>query len=563
MQIEILDVSGKSYPYRLCAAALQGLLNRSGPLLYLDYGSYDDLETRSTNEVFIDDEAWYGKYRELVGIPDRRNLDYYREAHGASLTQAASLEDLIAAHREDLQGCVVWDQSLPDTANIALMMSAQQDLLPVEAEMVGWAKELGLEIREDLRGRWRSRIELYTWAFEHLFAACKPGAVACVEPGWQRPEFADTIVQQKLFTYSLGTRSGGWADQLLLLLAFGPPVLRELLFALRLDGPIRRFALEMMGRRSPEVKLATRIQRAVKAAPYPTIFGWHTRRDDEMAFMLHLSANGLRLVPSHLGANLSFHSKVAPLGFENKQTAPDPELDPEGVYLTFTLSDGDQLMMMCTGELGNWYAAERGSLPFNWETQPLLAELAPALLEKYTRSATSNDCLVAGPSGAGYIIPPLAPDLPAYLEESRRICQRSGIDVVTFYVADPPRRLYRLLRQHSQGLTGYLAGYGVLERTPQVALGEAMFIANRWPPVPHIWDKPDEILAGLQEIIAQEKTRPAFIAVHLFAYRTSLADVCGWAEKLNDPHIHIVRADTFLRLARQNLAIRSGGKQHA
>ena len=267
--------------------------------------------------------------------------------------------------------------------------------------------------------------------------------------------------------------------------------------------------------------------------------------------MLHLSANGLRLVPSHLAGNYSFHSQVKPLGTPPPVSISEPELDPQGTYLTFTLSDGDQLMMMNSGELGNWYSAERGRVPFNWETQPLLAELAPALLEKYARTATANDCLVAGPSGAGYVIPPLAPDLPAYLEESRRVCLKAGIGVITFYVADPPARVYRQLEQHSQGLVGYLAGYGVQARTPQAQIGEAMFVANQWPLVAHIGDQAEDVLEGVRRLILAPGPRPRFIGVHLFAYRTTLADVHRFVASLDDRHIHVVRADTFLRAAIQ------------
>jgi hypothetical protein len=54
-QIEMLDVSGKPYAYRLCASALQGILNRNAPTVFLDYGIYDDPDARRTNEVFLDD----------------------------------------------------------------------------------------------------------------------------------------------------------------------------------------------------------------------------------------------------------------------------------------------------------------------------------------------------------------------------------------------------------------------------------------------------------------------------------------------------------------------------
>jgi hypothetical protein len=555
----ILDVSTYSYSRQLCAAALQGLINRAAPLLFLDYGIYDDPNARRTNEVFMDDEHWYGKYRDLLGNQDQRNLAYYQEAHGLVFRPVGSLEELILQHGDRLNGCVVWDASMPDTANLALMHAAQENLLVVETGDRTWAEELGFPIQHDLTRMWEDRTALYGWAFEHLFPACKPGFSACVEPAWQRPEFVDYLVQERIFTYSLSCKATGWGGMLLLLLAFGPAWLRELIFTLRLDPVLRRLGLAMMERRSSEVRLASRIQRKVKAEKNPTIFGWHTRRDDELAFMLHLSANDLRLVPSHMASNFSFHSRVAPLGMPEPARVQTTELDPKGVYLTFTLSDGDQLMMMSTGQLGNWYSPERGSLPFNWETQPLLVDLAPALFEKYARTASPNDCLIAGPSGAGYIIPPLAPDLDAYLEESRRVCQRAGIDVITFYVADPPKRVYRQLHKHSKGITGYLGGYAVFKRTPIKVLGEATYAANRWPTVPHIWDEPDVLLEGVRKLIEAPGPKPRFIGIHLFAYRTTLADVVRFAAGLHNDHVHIVRADTFLQAARLNLTRKNGG----
>lgn len=544
------DVSGLSYSQRLAAAALQGLVNRNGPLLFLNYGIYDDPLARRTNEVFLDDALWYGKYRDLLGNQDQRNLDYYCQEHGFKPRPVENLGELITLYRDKLRGCVIWDESEPDTGNIALMLAAQEDLLPVEAGMDSVVARFDLSVRHDLRGQWSDRLALYTWAFEHLFQASEPGFIACLEPGWQRPEFVDYLVQHKIFIYNLSSRSQGLGDTLLLLLAFGPAWLRHTLFALRLDGSLRWLGLGLMGIRSQEVKLATRLQRAVRSNSYPTIFGWHTQRDDELSFMLHLSANGMRLVPAHLAGNFSFHSQVIPLGKTAPvQTVEDPPLDPEGIYLTFTLSDGDQLMMMSTGELGNWYSSKRGSLPFNWETQPLLTELAPALFEKFSRSATSNDCLVAGPSGAGYVIPPLAPDLSTYLKESQRVCLQTGISAITFYVPDPPARVLEQMGRYSKGLAGFLGGYAVQEQTPQVQLGGGMFVSNQWPTIAHLWDQAEDLLEGVRCLVTAPGPKPRFIGVHLFAYRTTLEDVCRFVGSLNESHVHVVRADTFLRLA--------------
>lgn len=547
-EIDVLDVSQLSYSERLSAAALQGLANRSGAHVFLDYGIYDDPLARRTNEVFLDDEHWYGKYRALLGAQDQRNLEYYRQEHEAQVHPVKVLSELIQKYKSILKGCVIWDANLPDTANIALMLAAHEDLLPLEASRLEWSQPFELPVLHDLRGRWQDRVSLYQWAFEHLFSQCKEGQIACIEPDWQRPEFIDYLVQNKIFTYNLSSQQKGLGSTLLMLLAFGPAWLREMLFALRLDGAIRKLALGQMAATSPEIKLNNRIQHSVKSATYPTIFGWHTRRDDELSFMLLLSANGLRLVPAHLAANFSFHSQVEPLGTTPAQPVFEPILDPEGVYLTFTLSDGDQLMMMSTAEMGNWYSPLRGTVPFNWETQPLLTEIAPALLEKFTRSATAADCLIAGPSGAGYIVPPLAPNLPAYLRETAKVCQKAGIRVVTTYVADPPRRVLKHLAKHSDGLLGYLAGYAVLGRAPRTIINGIPIVANRIPSVDQIWASPEELFESISQLANLPKGLPRFIGVHFFAYRTTYEDVCRLVSTLQNEHIHIVRADEFLHL---------------
>lgn len=550
--IDVLDVSQCSYAERVSAAALQGLVNRDGPRLFLDYGIYDDPLARRTNEVFLDDEIWYGKYRDLLGAQDQRNLAYYQQEHAASSQVLPNLSTAVEKYCGHLHGCVLWDVALPDTVNVALMMAAQEGLLPVEAGSADWAEKLGLKVIRDLRGRWSDRLSLYQWAFAELFPKCETGRIACIEPGWQRPEFLDYLVQHKIFTYNLSSQEKGLGSTLLLLLAFGPAWLRELLFALHLDAPVRRLGLNWLGRHSPEIRLNNQIQRSVKSTHYPTLFGWHTQRDDELSFMLLLSANGLRLVPTHLASNFSFHSQVQPSAPVSQPPAPAiPELDPQGVYLTFTLSDGDQLMMMSTAEMGNWYSPDRGEVAFNWETQPLLSEIAPALLEKFQRGATPGDCLIAGPSGAGYIVPPLAPDLPTYLRETQRVCALAGINVITTYVADPPRRVLRQLAHQSQGKLNFLAGYAILGRAPQHLIGDTMIIANQVPNVNQIWDKAETLLASVKALAEAPAEKPRFIGVHLFAYRTGYADVVRFARQLQDPHIHIVRADVFLELARR------------
>ncbi|HRU78231.1 MAG TPA: GxGYxYP family putative glycoside hydrolase [Rectinema sp.] len=579
-RIFVLDVSDLSFSRRVSAAALQGLVNRKGSTLYLDYGFYDDPSARRTNEEFIDDKNWFGKYRTFLGNQDEHNIEFYQKEHGFDIEELSSLSEALKKFRDDYDGLVIWDESLLDTVNAAVMLAGLENLIPVTMNLIEELALQDLPIRHDLRNKWTDRLQIYTWAMDNLFEQCKPGVVACIEPGWQRPEFLDYLVEERIFTYSLSSRHEGLGNKLLMLLAFGPPALREVIFALRLDAPIRKFALHWMARRSQEVKISNTIQRKVRSETYPTIFGWHTKRDDELSFMSQLSANGLRLVPAHLAGNFSFHSRVEPLNekaikasFKGKSLKaesseegslraskttirPSPSLDKKAIYLTFTLSDGDQLMMMHTGELGNWYSSARGKVAFNWEVQPLLSEIAPALLERYLGQASEEDCIIAGPSGAGYVIPPLVPDLPAYIKETARICNDIGIRVVTSYIADPCRRVLRHLQRHSGDLLGYLAGYAVVTRTLRVCHRDFIFFSNQIPKVEEIALPAEQLLGKVRMMITATSERPAFIAIHLFAYRTTIADVAEFAEKIADPNVHIVRADDFLTLLAMNENLR-------
>ena len=557
-ELIILDVSNLDYAERLTATSLQGLANRSGPRLFLNYGIYDEPSARRTNEDFLPDQIWYEKFRPYVGNQDQHNLAYYRGQYDIN-EQPLRLEEAIQTLRDVLRGVVIWDPDCPDSVNIALTLAGLEDLLVVHPDKADWAQEeLGLEIKHDLRGRWKERLELYQWAFQELWPRCKQGQIACVEPGWQRPEFADYLVQNRIFTYSLTSAAPSrlfkLGQTLLLLLVGGPFWLRNLLFDLRLDGIVKRLGIWLMGLGSPETRLATRIQRAVQPQPYPTIFGWHTRRDDELGFMLLLSANNLRLIPSHLASNFSFHSQLpGRAAFQQEHASPQDVQLEDKIYLTFTLSDGDQLVLMDTAELGNWRREERGQVPFNWETQPLLIELAPALLGQYYQTRTPSDYLIAGPSGAGYIIPPLNANLQQYLEQTSQVCGQADVRLFTPYIGDPPRRVIGEYGEMRGDFLGFIGGYAHFGRTPMTLTHGKAFLSYTSPYYMNVWDESDQVLEEIRKQIETPGPKPRFISAHLFAYKTTLTDVYNFVQTLDPQQVKVVRADEFVLAARQTL----------
>ena len=555
IEVNLLDITELSYEDKLTASALQGLVNREAPALYLVNKNYDDPGTRKTNVVHMTDENWYKKYRETIKDNDSLNLEYYQSVYQLKTVSLPDLENAVLKYKALLNGLVVWDPELTDSVNLALMLAAQENLLVLSADRIEWAKSLGFEeVRHDLRGKFKDRVELYAWAFKNLFDKCKQGQVACMEPHWKRSEFSDYIVQNKLFVYCLSSyKKGGLrtiGQNLLMLLIGGPGGLRNFLFNTRLDGFVKGLARLFLSCGSAETRLGHRIQRSVKALPYPTIFGWHSDRDDEMSFMLQISMNGMRLAPTFMAGNFSFHSKLpAETGFKQQYINPEQVNLEDKVYLTFTLSDGDQFTLMNTAELGNWRRPERGKVPFNWEMQPLLTEIAPALLGYYYSTLKDTDLLVAGPSGAGYIIPPLSSDLPAYMAESARYCDQADVRITTSYIADPPQRVVKDHGKAPGKFLGFLAGYFHLGCTPLYMADQRPFVANVWPRPEQIPWESDQVLEGIRALIDQPGSTPRFIACHLFAYFTTISDVYHFVQTLDTNKVKVVRADEFLYAA--------------
>ena len=184
--IDLLDVSECTYKERLTANCLQGLANREGPRLFLDYGNYDDPGTRKTNSVQMTEENWFGKYRDFLNRNDLDNLDYYQTEYDLKVNKLDGLSAAIEKYGHLLKGLVVWDPALIDSVNLALMLAGLDNLLVCHPDQIADLEALtGLTVREDLRGRFSDRVALYRWAYEHLFSQCKPGQVAHMEPAWQ------------------------------------------------------------------------------------------------------------------------------------------------------------------------------------------------------------------------------------------------------------------------------------------------------------------------------------------------------------------------------------------
>ncbi|HTU72607.1 MAG TPA: hypothetical protein VMG38_03730 [Trebonia sp.] len=113
------------------------------------------------------------------------------------------------------------------------------------------------------------------------------------------------------------------------------------------------------------------------------------------------SQHGLVVVASDYSANLTvFSGARAPVSGARRRAAAPPLRNK--IYLTFTVTDGDNIQYAQHRMRQLWDDPARGKVPVNWTVQPLAADAAPTFLSYYQRTATASDYLMAGPSGAGY-----------------------------------------------------------------------------------------------------------------------------------------------------------------
>ena len=153
--LDIYDVRFAARDVQLSIATFVGLINRVQPRVYLLDREHD---------AFWLKEA-------LSAIPQTLS----------PLTQADILPDLFTKYPTLVQGLIIYDPALIDTANIATMMAAQRDGIAVTPEQAQALQQApyNLAILADLCVyKWSNRLQVYRWAKDNLRGGSSPRLVA-------------------------------------------------------------------------------------------------------------------------------------------------------------------------------------------------------------------------------------------------------------------------------------------------------------------------------------------------------------------------------------------------
>ncbi len=243
----------------------------------------------------------------------------------------------------------------------------------------------------------------------------------------------------------------------------------------------------------------------------------------------------------------------------------EDELAPTAntVYVSFTISDGDNLQY-CQHRMKNlWRDSARGTVPIGWTLSPSLTHAAPRLAEYYVKSATPNDEFIAGPSGAGYIFPSHWPaeHLDAFLQITGKqmqamnmttlevldtdYWQSSGLPFISnirqtgMIFADEEREHRFVQALQPFGLRGILSGAGLKKIESKLVDGVA-FYQNLG-----LADSVNGTVRLIKNAVASHPERPLFLNVYMLAWKIGPSDLKAIVQQLGSGY-EIVLPKTLL-----------------
>lgn len=435
-------------------AALQGLVNRDAPRLYLLYCAGFGVDT---------DQFWLDWARCEDG--------WLRETQAVPIT---SIEEAVGLFRKHVKGVVVYDPAVPATSSLASTAAGCERLLPVrfsrETNSVfalltgklalpvrlwlvnpdGTSKFTGSGTIPDSHeaSSGSAKADAYRWAIQRYirsgqcdarYAAYYLDAFWLSRPRHGPPDLHtlsnhDYFIAQRAFFFDLSP----WGDE--------PPVdephqpvgldRQTLLDVLRaLQAKVPRSIIKIGGFPPWPYKYTTHAG-AGKHEPVPTEWEF-TRLISQFNAYHEADAAG----PGSI-ANASFFAhyplkarypqpnrKPTPTDWQRAgHLTPDGNVAPK-LFVGHYVGDYDSPSWLYKAVPAFFNDKLRGQVPLGWAFDPNLADRAPQALVYAYGHATTNDFFIAGDSGAGYLNPralSVRPDsgLPSGLKPWTDYCRR-------------------------------------------------------------------------------------------------------------------------------------------
>jgi hypothetical protein len=433
------------------------------------------------------------------GGPSRTWKDYLVSRYGITLSDThATLPSLITHFKRFVRGYILYDMSdNPQSLNVATSLSGPLRGLPVDRSQLAQVRSLGVTQQlldvSDKDEKWA-----YT-NYRSMFS----GTVAAELNFDVYNELRDYATLTNSFTFYDGVSA--WRKQVLSGLGQGATLL---------------------GYGSSEVNMISQA-----------------------------SQEGVTSIPTDLASNLSVFSSIH--STEGLIQKPDPTPATQGKhYVSFVVSDGDNVAWDLGGLQQYYSNPDRGSFSVGYGVSPSLVDLAPSVLRWYYENASSGpakDQFIAGPSGGGYVYPSRMPpvDLDRFVSRLNDDMSRANLRIAEI-----------LDDQNSFGRTDLWSKY---LQQPNIdalfyfgldARGQISWVKNK----PVIAQR-DTLWAGVTDestLIKEINSRPVspttadgYTLVLVHCWTKSLSDIKTVVAGLG-PNVEVVTPQEFVSLIAQN-----------
>lgn len=448
-------------------AALQGIVNRQAPQLYIYYCSARGTET---------DEFWLNWYQKDDGW-----------LKGVEVVKLDSIEAVFDAFKGRAEGLVVYDPQVHATACLASTAAGVMDLIPVrwsqepDSMYQILSKRYGYPVKEwlvepdgkskftgkgkipdyDLPSTGSAKTDAYRWAIERYLKGglCDPlYAAYYIDSYWiGHPQSAgpdmhtlsnhDYFISKRSFFFDLSP----WGDETPnddreQPLGADVSMFREVLHQHYLQNGGR--ILKVGGFTPWPFKYTDHRSVGCKHGGVDTEWE-HARIISQYNGYMEADAAGYSAM-----ANASFHTHY-PLKEKYSQPNPKPTVQQwkergyiaedgsvkAGLYLGHYVGDYDAPAWLYRSVPKMFSDPTRGAVPMGWAFNPNLADRAPMALVYAYRNASTNDFFITGDSGAGYLNPrsltqrgevPFPSGLAAWAEHCSQYMGRWDMSIVGF-----------------------------------------------------------------------------------------------------------------------------------
>jgi len=455
-ELLVVDVQRLARGERLALVCLQGLTSRKQPILWLTFTPADDRWL-----------AWH-KAKEHV--------------HGSR--DVADWRGSFARFADAYRGAVVPDDKLYRGELLACNLAAVEDCIVAPEPL---ARQLGLKIRHDLRGRFRTYAEGLRWLWathrdrlnHHLCTVIHPDLAWVLGYDIQWRSVIFWVAGEKD-----GERPGAdpFAER---------AVMAEILSQMPPNVGLRGFPAHGKGQGMGEI-----------------------------GGVRFCGGYGKSLVCTNLTPNVSVLSGIRIGRLKAPPQPPMPRLERDKVYIALTMSDGDNLNTFHHYFRRYFEHPAHGRFPIGWGMGPAILDLMPGIAQWYYEHAKPGDEFLADVSGIAYMFPDTYASryrnrdkvLDDFLAWTARYMQRLGMRTIRTHGGS--REVLALYARRIPFMHSIFADYA---RRPMMSHPKSHYTVAGGTPVFHAlthWRYgKDGLLRDIREQVGRQ--RPAFVNAFL------------------------------------------------